>query len=244
MWVASELLPSVASDRTLECALARFSRAFPALSPYQIIYRNLTTDTIVLDETGYVQLTDFRYACKTDPIPTDFCSYPHYLSPEQVSGQGHGQKSDFWALGILVYELISGGANPWLTGDPAKDSEVGVYTRIAAHQEGSLTFPDGAPKPSEALGQLLEALLHPEAKARLGGRGVSDTSEELRQHEWFTGLDWDALEEGSAVAPHAELAAQALAAAIEVGDQAEADKFTGDSHLFDAFGMSSGDLSA
>jgi CRP-like cAMP-binding protein len=88
----------------------------------RIIYRNLTPEAIVLDSNGYVQLVDMRYACKADPTPSDFCGYAHYLSPEQVSGQGHGLAVDYWALGTLTYELITGGANPWLTGDPAKDS--------------------------------------------------------------------------------------------------------------------------
>ena len=56
---------------------------------------------------------------------------------------GHGLAVDFWALGTLLYELVTGGANPWLTGDPAQDSEVGIYQRISTHQAGNLKFPDG-----------------------------------------------------------------------------------------------------
>ena len=122
-----------------------------------------------------MQLLDLRYASKADPTPSDFCGYAHYLSPEQVSGmatearaqtggalyphcvkrslmrqvsgQGHGLAVDFWALGTLTYEMITGGANPWLTGDLAKDSEVGIYQRISMHQAGNLKFPDGVDPP-------------------------------------------------------------------------------------------------
>lgn len=118
------------------------------LDAHRIVYRNLTPEAIVLDAQGYVQLLDMRYASKADPTPNDFCGFAHYLSPEQVSGQGHGLAVDFWALGTLTYELITGGANPWLTGDPAKDSEIGIYQRISVHQAGSLKFPDGV-EPSQ-----------------------------------------------------------------------------------------------
>merc|ERR1719198_763239 len=103
---------------------------------------------------------DMRNAVKPDPAPTDFCGYAHYLSPEQVSGQGHGFAVDWWALGTLTYEMISGVANPWLTGDPAKDSEVGIYQRISMHQPGALKFPEGT-SPSQTLRELLNDLMHP-----------------------------------------------------------------------------------
>ena len=78
----------------------------------------------------------------------------------QVSGQGHGMAADFWALGILTYEMCCGGANPWLTGDPASDGEVGIYARISAHMHGNLKFPEGT-SPSKELQELLNDLMHP-----------------------------------------------------------------------------------
>ena len=166
----------------------------------RIVYRNLTPEAIVLDQFGYVQLIDMRYACKADPTPSDFCGYAHYLSPEQVSGQGHGLAVDYWALGTLTYELITGGANPWLTGDPAKDSEVGIYQRISMHQPGALKFPDGT-SPSQPLIDFLNDLMHPQAHRRLGARGTGP--KELRLAKWFNGFGWEKLEAGKMDAPHA-----------------------------------------
>ena len=91
---------------------------------HRVIYRNITPDGLVLDADGYIQLMEMRYACKVDPPPRDFCGYAHYLAPEQVTAQGHGLPTDLWALGILTYEMICGGGNPWLTGLPEQDSEV------------------------------------------------------------------------------------------------------------------------
>mmetsp|Transcript_17789 Transcript_17789/g.45577 ORF Transcript_17789/g.45577 Transcript_17789/m.45577 type:complete len:1043 (-) Transcript_17789:686-3814(-) len=201
----------------------------------RIIYRNVTTDSIVIDDKGYAQLMDMRYAVKVDSAPVDFCGYPHYLSPEQVSGQGHGFAADFWALGILTYEMCCGGANPWLTGDPAKDGEVGVYARITAHTPGSLKFPEGGTPPSAPLVEVLNDLLHPIPGSRLGERGVGP--KEVRQAKWFAGFNWEKLEAGKMDAPHAKQAKDALNTALKAKTKPAgmSDKFSGEPSLFSGF---------
>jgi len=179
-----------------------------------ILYRNLTPEAIVLDSNGYVQLTDMRYAAKAEPQPIDFCGYAHYLSPEQVSGQGHGLAADWWALGTLTYEMITGGANPWLTGDPAKDSEVGIYQRISTHQPSTLKFPDGV-DPSSDLKEILNDLMHPNSSRRLGFRGTGP--KEIRQAKWLQDYNWEKLETGKLDAPHKKQAAAAADSAVSKG---------------------------
>jgi len=177
-----------------------------------------------------VQLLDMRYATKADPTPSDFCGYAHYLAPEQVTGQGHGLAVDFWALGTLTYELITGGANPWLTGDPAKDSEVGIYQRISMHQSGNLKFPDGV-EPSQPLRELLNDLMHPTAQRRIGARGTGP--KEVRTAKWFNGFLWDKLEAGKLDAPHRKQSADAIASALKSPVKKSAllpDTYKGDSN--------------
>ena len=211
---------------------ASVTLALEHLSDLKLVYRNLTPDSIIIDEKGYVQLMDMRFAVRVEPPPTDFCGYPHYLSPEQVSGQGHGEAVDFWALGILTYEMITGGGNPWLTGDPAKDSEVGIYSRISSHEAGSLKFPDGV-SPSAPLVELLNDLLHPIAGSRLGERGVG--AKEVRQAKWWNGFDWNKLESGKLDAPHKKQAEQALAAAMKANTSLSNEQFKGDGGIFSGF---------
>jgi len=55
----------------------------------------------------------------------DYSGRADYLSPEQVSGQGHSQPVDFWALGVLVYEMLTG-SGPWITDDDNKNSDVTI----------------------------------------------------------------------------------------------------------------------
>lgn len=197
-----------------------------------IIYRNLTPDVLVVDDKGYLQLMDMRYAVKVDSAPVDFCGYAHYLSPEQVSGQGHGLAADFWALGILTYEMCCGGANPWLTGDPAKDGEVGVYARISAHTHGGLMFPEGS-KPSDELTTLLNEFLHPIASSRLGEKGVGPR--EVRTQKWFNGFNWEKLEAGRLDSPHAKQAKDAISGALKAKAKPDGVKYSGDVSLFSGF---------
>jgi len=209
------------------------------LEANNIIYRNLTPDSIVLDSSGYVQLVDMRYSARAEPAPTDFCGYAHYLSPEQVSGQGHGHAADFWALGILTYEMITGGANPWLTGDPAKDSEVGIYQRISMHAANGLVFPEGV-SASDELVEMLNGFMHPDEAMRLGNRGVGPR--EVRQAKWFADFKWEQLESGKMDAPHLKQAAAAVEAALQAHAMPDAapdgscdqSLFSGYSTLFDS----------
>jgi len=223
---------------TASVALALMHLQRDAASPACFLYRNLTTDAIVLDANGYVQLLDMRNAVKADPAPTDFCGYAHYLSPEQVSGQGHGFAVDWWALGTLTYEMISGGANPWLTGDPAKDSEVGIYQRISMHQPGALKFPDGV-EPSADLKELLNDLMHPSAPRRLGSRGVGPS--EIKDCKWFASFDWGKLGNGNLDAPHKKQAAESAKKAMSTGGSKSTmlpDGFNGDKAWYSGWSQS------
>lgn len=216
--IAIDLATILADGVAFDEPTARFYTASVALAlehlqleAHRLVYRHVTPDGIMLDGHGQVQLVDMRYAVKADPPPTDFCGYAHYLAPEQVTAQGHGLPTDLWALGILTYEMICSGGNPWLTGDAAQDSEVGVYSRISAHRAGALTFPDGV-SVSAPLAALLNKLLHPSPAGRLG---CAHGPKELRDAEWFGGFQFAELEAGEMKAPHAKAAADAVAAALQ-----------------------------
>lgn len=178
-----------------------------------IVFRYLSPDAFVLDSQGYLQMLDMRYACKAEPPPRDLCGYAHYYAPEQVSGQGHGTAADYWGLGLLIYEMVSM-ANPWITGDPAKDSEVAIFARIASHEAGALKFPEDV-NFSVDLAKLLNELVDPDVTSRLGCRPARTNevkksmnsrggSEELRENVWFDGFLWGDLANGVMPAPHLE----------------------------------------
>lgn len=145
----------------------------------KIAYRDLKPENVVLDQDGYCYLVDLGIAKKCDKGKTwTMCGTPDYLAPEIVKGQGHDWGVDYWALGVLLYELCHG-FPPFYDDNPtntAKKVMEGVY--------------DIPPNFSRMLIDLISRLLTHQSK-RLGRTrgGVR----KIRQHPWFDGFDWQAL---------------------------------------------------
>lgn len=91
---------------------AQIALALGYLHESKIIYRDLKPENILLDSDGYIKLADFGLAKIVNEQaveePNSFCGTPEYLSPEMITGSGHDNTLDWWALGILVYEMIIG----------------------------------------------------------------------------------------------------------------------------------------
>lgn len=104
-----ELFTYFRSSKIFDEERARFYSAQVALAinhlhSYGIIYRDIKLENILLGEDGYVKLVDFGLCKKLREGEKTFslCGTPEYLSPEVVSGIGHGKSTDWWGLGILL----------------------------------------------------------------------------------------------------------------------------------------------
>ena len=134
-----------------------------------------------MDHEGHLCLTDFGLSKELDESgdgATTFCGTPEYLAPEIVASKKHSTPVDWWALGILLYELTVG-IPPFYSQNINE-----MYRKI---QEAPLLFP---PSLSTECKNLITALLQRDPAARLGS--VEDF-DEIKTHEFFAGIDWDEL---------------------------------------------------
>ncbi|XP_012502597.1 PREDICTED: cGMP-dependent protein kinase 2 [Propithecus coquereli] len=102
-------------EPTSKFCVACVTEAFDYLHRLGIIYRDLKPENLILDAEGYLKLVDFGFAKKigSGQKTWTFCGTPEYVAPEVILNKGHDFSVDFWSLGILVYELLTG---KWLNG--------------------------------------------------------------------------------------------------------------------------------
>ena len=85
-----------------------------------IVYRDLKPENILLDGEGHIKLADFGLAKENITEAAEgahsLCGTPEYLSPEVLNRQGHGHAVDWWNLGMVCYEMLTG-LPPWYTQD-------------------------------------------------------------------------------------------------------------------------------
>jgi serine/threonine protein kinase len=76
-----------------------------------IAHRDLKLENILVDQEGYIKVIDYGLAKilkETDDPSFSFCGTPEYLAPEMVNGSGHDKAVDWWAMGVIIYEVLVG----------------------------------------------------------------------------------------------------------------------------------------
>jgi serum/glucocorticoid-regulated kinase 2 len=151
--------------------------ALECLHGFSVIYRDLKPENILLDYQGHIALCDFGL-CKLDMKDEDrtntFCGTPEYLAPELLLGQGYNKTVDWWTLGVLLYEMLTGLP-------PFYDENTNeMYRKILSEP---LHFSDVVPPAAK---DLLTKLLNRDPKKRLGANG----SAEIKAHPFFHDIDW------------------------------------------------------
>jgi len=166
-------------NKTAQFYAAHIVLVFQYLHSKEIVYRDLKPENLLIDKTGHLKITDFGFAKIVESRTWTLCGTPEYIAPEILLNKGHGKPVDWWALGILIYEMLAG--NPPFV----DESPMGIYQKILS---GKLTFPKFF---SEAAKDLIRKLLTADITKRLGN--LKNGAADIRNHKWFQDFDWTAL---------------------------------------------------
>lgn len=74
----------------------------------KIAYRDLKPENLLIASDGHLKITDFGFAKKIVDRSFTLCGTPEYLAPEIIMSSGHNHGVDWWALGVLVFEMLAG----------------------------------------------------------------------------------------------------------------------------------------
>ncbi|KAK9271012.1 hypothetical protein L1049_026600 [Liquidambar formosana] len=200
--------------------IAELVLALEYLHSLGIVHRDLKPDNILIAHDGHIKLTDFGLSRiglinstvdlsgletngttsvdthNPDPRQTEDRSQqsavgtPDYLAPEILLGTGHGYAADWWSVGIILFEFITG--IPPFT---AERPEI-IFENIL---NGKIPWPRVPIDMSYEAQDLIERFLIHDPEQRLGANGSS----EVKAHLFFKGVNWDTLAlQKAAFVPH------------------------------------------
>jgi protein kinase X len=190
------------ANDTAKFYAAQLVMALQYLHADNIIYRGMVPDNLLIDRQGYIKLVDFGFAKQFPPSTGEeqktytLCGTAEYLAPEIVNSKGHGKGADWWALGIVIFEMLAGyppffADNPFeiyqkiLKAQPKYPGHFDVNLYEGVNRETGLPLPD-TPKNG-----LIVRLLRAERTHRIGC--LKNGAEDIKKHKWFRGLNWAAL---------------------------------------------------
>ena len=201
--------------------------AFEYLHDKMIVYRDLKPENLLIDAVGYLKVVDFGFAKVVTDRTYTLCGTPEYLSPELVLGKGHHKGVDYWALGVLIYEMVVG-YSPF-AGENTPDQMV-ICRNILAGKYDVPKRVQGAD-----IKDMMRRLMSKQVTHRLGclKAGASD----IKSHAWYKSLNWDALKAKQVASPWVpEIAgAEDTSHFDPFDDEDEDEAYKGDSAWADGF---------
>ena len=183
------------SDGSTRFYTACVVAAFTYLHDLDVVYRDLKPENLLLDAAGYLKVVDFGFAKVIADRTWTFCGTPEYISPEVLAGTGHGMATDWWSLGVLIYEMLVG-TSPFLD-----KSHMLIYKNIT---KGEYTFPMFFGWRFSGAQEIISSLLTFDENSRLGSlAGYHNRgSRQVREAHFFKSIDFLELERKLIEAPY------------------------------------------
>lgn len=149
-----------------------------------IVYRDLKPENVLLTEEGHIKLTDFGF-CKSvygskRRTTHQVCGTLQYLSPECIWQTAHGQEADYWALGVLIHEMLS------LT-TPFDESDT-KYEVMSVITSGDIPIAEEIYEICPEAYDLVSRMLDPRKEERIGW---CSRKHMIYDHCFFKSLNWD-----------------------------------------------------
>ena len=187
-----ELFRRIRAEGRLNNEAAKFYAAEVVLTleylhSLHVVYRDLKPENLLIDSSGHIKFVDFGFAKVVTDKTFTLCGTPEYLAPEVIERKGHSQSVDWWALGVLIYEMLVG--NP-----PFEDpNPYHLYEKII---RGSYEIPSTV---NSAAANLIRDLLHPDPIKRLGG--IQAEAGAARNHAWFRDINFEEVKQKTVSPP-------------------------------------------
>jgi serine/threonine protein kinase len=153
--------------------------ALQELHSHNIAFRDLKPENILINSDGHIKLTDFglsKEGVEYGDLTKSFCGSAAYFAPEMVLRQGHTKSIDWYVLGVLLYEMLTG-TTPFYSSDRNI-----LFKRVA---QGKVNFSKKVSKDAQSL---ILSLMNKNPQERLGAS--KEDAEEIKSHSFFDGVDW------------------------------------------------------
>jgi len=156
---------------------AQLVLAIEHLHKNNIIYRDLKPENVLIDKEGYIKITDFGLSKQNiidNHSANSFCGTPEYLAPEVIENTGHGKAVDWWSLGAILYEMLTG-LPPFYNKD--RDTLFNNIRNI------KIEYPKYLSKKAVSL---FQGFFVKDPDRRLGSNGT----DEIKNHQFFDTVNW------------------------------------------------------
>ena len=153
-----------------------------------IIYRDIKLDNVLLANDGHIKLTDYgmcKQGIKGDEKASTFCGTPNYMAPELLQNQDYSFSVDWWALGVMTFEMMVG-TSPYNIDELEGKTEDYLYQLILTKDiqpPSSLSYSSR---------KVLLDFLTKDPCERLGCK-VGHEFKEIMDHVYYSPINWEAL---------------------------------------------------
>ena len=168
------------TERQIKFYVIQLVNGIQYLHNNNIMHRDLKLENLLLDETGYLKIVDYGMArvLRCNQTSYEMAGTPAYFAPELIKGHGHAYPADWWAVGTIMYQMLTGvlpfhNRNVARQNQQITDAELEIPNKVRIDH-------------SDHFADIVNAFLTKEPDERLGSDGGAN---EIFEHAWFRNRD-------------------------------------------------------